>query len=109
MSRSPDLRHPVFAAALWLVGQRLDVPQRDLLWSLARPAVRARRTAVYLCHVAPPGASFTSVAEAFGRDVAHVRDVVARVEDDRDNPEYDDLLEDLEGLIVEHSTPPESS
>lgn len=107
MSRS--LRPTVFAAALWLVCERDGVLMRDLMWSLARSCVNARRRAIYLCHITEPGASFTSVAEMFGRDVAHVREVVARVEDDRDDPTQDADLDELEQLIVEHSTPPESS
>lgn len=59
----------------------------------------ARQVAMYLAHTVPPGASFTEVGRAFGRDRTTVAHACRKVEDHRDLEDFDALLEKLEGEI----------
>jgi len=71
----------------------LDVRRRD-------PEVsRARRTAMYLTHVAY-GWTLERVGHAFGRNRVTVGTACQRVEDERDAPEIDARLERLTDLLT---------
>ena len=60
---------------------------------------RARRTAMYLTHVAY-GWTLERVGHAFGRNRVTVGTACQRVEDERDAPEIDARLERLTDLLV---------
>ena len=58
----------------------------------------ARQVAMYLAHVAF-GMSLNQVAHVFRRDRTTVAHACQLVEDRRDDPDLDDLLEDLETFL----------
>lgn len=58
----------------------------------------ARRVAMYLCHVAFE-LSLQRVAEAFARDRSTVAHACHLIEDQRDDPRFDDWLATLEAML----------
>lgn len=61
-------------------------------------AAFARQTAMYLAHV-HFGLSLSQVGRTFGRDRTTVAHACARVEDSRDDPKFDGLLDCLESAL----------
>lgn len=77
----------------------LHVPLRDIMGRtrLAR-ACRARQIAMYVANVVC-GVGVTACAHAFGRDRSTVTYACHRIEDERDDPDFDKRLDALERLI----------
>lgn len=69
-----------------------------------QPVSMARQVAMYLTHVSF-GLSLARVASAFMRDRSTVAHACHLVEDRRDDPEFDDLLEALEIAVRAAPTP----
>jgi chromosomal replication initiation ATPase DnaA len=61
-------------------------------------AAFARQMAMYLCHFAF-AMSFTEVGQAFGRDRTTAGHAVRRIEEARENPEFDGVLQRLEDTL----------
>ncbi len=83
----------VALATGWPPETILDIRRRDAEIS------RARRTAMYLTHVAY-GWTLERVGHAFGRNRVTVGAACQRVEDERDAPEIDARLEQLTDLLA---------
>lgn len=58
----------------------------------------ARQMAMYLCHLAF-AMSFTAVGQAFGRDRTTAGHAVRRIEEAREDPELDRVLQHLEEAL----------
>lgn len=67
-------------------------------------AALARQAAMYLCHVAFE-LSLSRVAQAFGRDRSTVAHACHRIEDRRDDPDFDDWIGALEAALREAPSP----
>lgn len=81
------------------VSVMLQVPLRDILGKTrSARASRARQVAIYAANVFY-GVGMTACARAFGRDRSTVSYSCRRVEDERDDPEFDRRLDALESLI----------
>lgn len=63
------------------------------------PIAYARQLAVYLAHVTL-GYDLTRLSHVFGRDRATLRHALRRVEDDRDDPDFDQRVACLEGILA---------
>lgn len=74
---------------------KLSAPTRR-----SRSAAFARQTAMYLTHTVF-GFSFSRVATAFGRDRTTVSHACRVIEEQRDDPEFDALLERIEDALSE--------
>ena len=87
--------------ALAIAAAAFDVPPVEISAPKRRGAdvAAARHVAIYLAHIVFQ-ASMQSVAEAFGRDRTSVAHAVHRVEDRRDDPAFDRLMERLEELAA---------
>lgn len=88
-----------------LVGLSLRVPPETIGGSSgrARPALLARQLAIYLCHVAlqlPLG----EAGRLFGRDRTTAIHACHRVEDLRDDPQFDQALDRLERALGDIGT-----
>lgn len=59
----------------------------------------ARQLAIYLAHVAL-GHDLSRLSLAFGRDRATIRHALRRVEDDRDDPDFDRRVSRLEAILL---------
>lgn len=59
----------------------------------------ARHLAIYLAHVTL-GHDLTRLAAAFGRDRASLRHALRRVEDRRDDPQFDRFVQALEDILL---------
>ena len=83
-----------------IVALRLGTPMETLTRKarLSQSALRARRVSLYLAHVAL-GWSLERVGHAFGISRQTVGTACTRIEDARDNPELNALLNELEGAI----------
>jgi hypothetical protein len=64
------------------------------------PAARARQVAMYVTHVSC-GMSLTDVGALFSRDRTTVSHACAVIEDQRDDPVFDRVLEMLEWIVPE--------
>jgi chromosomal replication initiation ATPase DnaA len=86
------------------VSVMLQVPMREIMGRgrAARPS-RARQIAMYLANVVF-GVGMTDCARAFGRDRSTVSYACRRIEDERDDPAFDERLDALERLIREEET-----
>lgn len=78
------------AYALELKAEHILLPDRG-----SRDLVRARQVAMYLTHVGLE-MSLSRVAMAFERDRSTVAHACHRIEEMRDEPEFDSLLDQLE-------------
>jgi len=78
-----------------------EVPLRELRATTRRKAqiAFARQVAMYLVHVAY-GISLTHVGTLFGRDRTTVAHACTIIEDRRDDPAFDTLLDNLEIAVV---------
>lgn len=77
----------------------LHVPLRDIMGrSREARACRARQIAMYVANVVC-GVGMTACAHAFGRDRSTVSYACHRIEDERDDPDFDRRLDVLERLI----------
>ena len=82
------------------VSYAFDVPEEEL----AAPTRRSRRTAfarqaaMYLAHVAFE-LSLSRVAEAFGRDRSTAAHACHRIEDRRDDVDFDQYMDELEACL----------
>ena len=83
--------------AVSLVGYALQIKAERILQAARGPRdlVRARQTAMYLTHVGL-GMSLSRVAAAFERDRSTVAYACHRIEEMRDEAEFDIWLETLE-------------
>lgn len=63
------------------------------------PVASARQLAVYLAHVVL-GHDLTRLSQVFRRDRATLRHALRRVEDDRDDPEFDRRVARLEAILM---------
>jgi len=70
----------------------------------ARPAAEARQAAMYLGHVVF-GFTLAEAGRAFHRDRSTAGHACRRVEDRRDDPEYDRMIAWMEVLLRAASTP----
>jgi len=100
-------RHPVdpadraragFVAYLVSVATGIDVPRIISRTRSSARAARARQLAMYLAHIgfAWP---LKRVGDAFGRDRTTASHAVQRIEDLRDKPGFDALIEGLETCV----------
>jgi chromosomal replication initiation ATPase DnaA len=92
-------RHPApdYAALALLVAGRFGVPPTELR-SRARGCAAvafARQVAMYLAHVSF-GANYTEVGRAFGRDRTTAAHACRLVEERRDDPRLEAVLDQLE-------------
>lgn len=81
------------AYALGVPADEIDQPTRG-----AARAALARQVAMYLTHVAFE-LSLQRCAQAFGRDRSTAAYACHRIEDRRDEPEFDAFLDDLEACL----------
>ncbi len=83
-----------------LVAYALGVPEQDMDAITRRTANVAfgRQVAMYLAHISFE-LSLSRVAMAFGRDRTTVSHACHLVEDRRDDPKFDALLEGLESVL----------
>ncbi len=83
-----------------LVAYALGVPEKDMDAMTRRNARAAfgRQVAMYLAHISFE-LSLSRVAMAFGRDRTTVSHACHLVEDRRDDPKFDTLLEALESIL----------
>jgi hypothetical protein len=106
--RPPHLvRHPprrmegarLCRAASAIAAAAFDVPPEEMSARTRRTAevVAARHVAIYIANVVFQ-VSLQGVADAFGRDRTSVGHAVRRVEDRRDEPDFDARLEKLERI-----------
>lgn len=82
-----------------IAGAAFDVPDEEIrrrTRSVA-PICRARHTAMYLAHITFQ-LPMTAVAREFGRDRTSVSHAVQRIEDRRDDPDFERKLQRLETL-----------
>lgn len=82
------------------VAYAFDVPVEEIAAPTRRSAevALARQVAMYLAHVAFE-LSLARVGDAFGRDRTTAAYACHRVEDRRDEPSFDDLLDALESCL----------
>jgi chromosomal replication initiation ATPase DnaA len=81
----------------------LAIPQTKLAASRGTQRVaRARQIAIYLAHVGF-GLNYTRLGEAFGRDRTTIRHACFRIEDARDELNFDRALDFLEGALRAHA------
>jgi chromosomal replication initiation ATPase DnaA len=82
-----------------IVGYALGVPSESIFshGKISSEARYARQLAMYLCYTAF-GLSLTRIAMAFGRDRSTVSYACHRVEDRRDEPQFDRWIESLEAM-----------
>lgn len=81
-----------------VVGYSLGAPA-DKIWDSTAPEFAfARHVAMYLCYTAFE-LSLTRVAAAFGRDRSTVSYACHRIEDRRDEPQFDYWIESLEAML----------
>ena len=78
-----------------------EVPLRELRAATRRKAriAFARQVAMYLVHVAY-GQTLTQVGTQFGRDRTTVAHACTIIEDRRDDPAFDALLDNLETAVM---------
>jgi len=96
LTRTP--RNAIDAAVAQIFGlttQQLECPTRG-----RAPAARARQVAMYVTHVSC-GMNLTDVGELFARDRTTVSHACAVIEDCRDDPVFDRVLELLEWIVPE--------
>jgi chromosomal replication initiation ATPase DnaA len=95
-----------------LVAVRLGVPSETIRRTsrLPIPALRARRVAMYLAHVAL-GWQLERVGHAFGVNRQTASNAATRIEDAREHEALNQLLEELEDAIhaVVDAPPPDLS
>jgi chromosomal replication initiation ATPase DnaA len=84
------------------VAQVFGVARRDLSVRTRgrQPAARARQVAMYVTHISC-GITLTDVGSIFGRDRTTVAHACALVEDRRDDPVFDRVLDLLEWIVRE--------
>jgi Bacterial dnaA protein helix-turn-helix len=94
----PPIRDPVEIA----VSQVFGVAQNDLCIPTRGPktTAEARQVAMYVIHISC-GINLTDVGSIFGRDRTTVAHACALVEDRRDDPVFDRVLELLEWIVRE--------
>ncbi len=82
------------------VADAYAVPVREIRTSSRgrASAAFARQVAMYLAHVAL-GQTYSAIGRAFGRDRTTVAHACRLIEDCRDDPRTDDLLNTLEGVL----------
>ena len=106
--RSPDPRRDRAAAAFvtHLVAMATGVPAREIVGpTRARaPAARARQVAMYLAHVGY-GWPMARVAFAFGRDRTTASHACHKIEDMREDAEFDAKITALESCLREAPQP----
>ncbi len=96
--RDLDVRKAAFIIAL--VGMVMGIPMRDIASERRNhaPAARARQTAMYLACVTYQW-PMSRIARAFDRDRTTVGYACRLIEDLRDDPGFDTMIEALEGCL----------
>lgn len=106
--RAPDPRRDRAAAAFVtsLVAMATGIPAREIAGpTRARaPAARARQMAMYLAHVGYAW-PMARVAVAFGRDRTTASHAVHRIEDLRDDADFDAQISAMEACLREAPQP----
>lgn len=99
-----DLIERTVAAAFEVEPELLRLPTRG-----SRRISRARQVAMYLAHVSCR-LSFTDIGRVFGRDRSTVAHACTLIEQRRDDDEFDQAIELLEGIVGLMSSmwPPET-
>lgn len=99
--------NPQFEFILNLVAQEFGVPREEVFQKTrgVQAISWARHVAIYLCRVAEPEITLTDVGKLFGRDRSTIAYALARVEDQRDLPDFDDLLRQMEAQIKARFAP----
>ncbi len=88
----------------WLVqvtvAQVTGLEMKDICATTRSPpkVALARQVAMYLCHIVF-NASLVDVAKAFGRDSSTVMYALSRIEELREEPEFDRTLDWLEAML----------
>jgi chromosomal replication initiation ATPase DnaA len=81
----------------------LAIPQAEIAGRPKKQRVaRARQIAIYLAHVGF-GLNYTHLGEAFDRDRTTIRHACFRIEDARDELNFDRALDFLEGALRLHA------
>ncbi len=105
---APDPRRDRAAAAFVtsMVAMATGIPAREIASpTRARaPAARARQMAMYLAHVAYAW-PMSRVAAAFGRDRTTASHACHRIEDLRDDPDFDARIEVMESCLRQAPEP----
>lgn len=96
----PVLANPRALLAQMAVAEGLAVPLPVLCGESrgGREAAFARQTAMYLCRLVF-NMSLTEIADAFGRDRTTAAHAVRRIEEAREDPQFDSTLERLEAAL----------
>lgn len=99
--------NPQFEFVLSLIEEEFGAPREVILQETrgVRDVAWARQVAIYLCRVAEPEMSLTDVGAFFGRDRTTIAYALARVEDRRDFPDFDDMLFRMEAQIKARFAP----
>ena len=84
-----------------LVSETFHVPEQELRAPSRRaaPVARARQVCMYLMNVAL-GMTFVEVGRALGRDRTTAAHAARRVEDQREDPRFDALIDRLERRLA---------
>ena len=89
-----------------LVAARFGVPLTELRWASRGRAAAAfsRQVAMYLAHVSF-GANYTAIGRAFGRDRTTAAHACRLVEERREDPRLEAVLNQLERACLAARTP----
>lgn len=94
------------ALAAWVAGVDSGALMRDTRGKAQVAA--ARHLAIYLSHVAL-GRDLTRLSRAFRRDRASLRHAIRRIEDERDDPAFDQRLSRIEAILLPLRGPVETA
>ena len=99
--RRPSPDDPAITVAVGLAAWASGVESGAILAASRgeAPIACARQLAVYLAHVVL-GYDLTRLSQVFRRDRATLRHALRRVEDDRDDPEFDRRVARLEAILM---------
>lgn len=105
--RQTGFLKPEFLAVVNLVAAKTEIRAARLLDSgRGRDEIaHTRQLAMYLLHVVL-GVTMTRTGELFKRDRTTVAHACARVEDRRDDRQFDQFVEELEQALAAHSVSP---
>lgn len=93
-----DQARASFARSLVAYALKVDPAEIDAPTRRSKRAAFARHAAMYLVHVGFE-LSLTRVGAAFGRDRTTAAHACRRIEDKRDEPEFDALMDELEACV----------
>lgn len=102
-SPTPLPKHSHIALCGAAAAASLAIPQAAIVDKPRKQRVaRARQIAIYLAHVGF-GLNYTHLGAAFGRDRTTIRHACFRIEDARDELNFDRALDLLEGALRVHA------